>query len=331
MKISELFSGKKLLAVIILVLLIGSSVAIYFKEKPDNSHVMASGTVEVTEVQLAPLAGGRIEALEINESDHVKKGQFIARLSMDGADDDLEMAASALAAAEAQLKDIKSGFRKEDISRARAELSARAAQYEQAKRDEKRFAELAADGVVAKRDAELFAQSAKMALGAMNAAADQVKLLENGARPEQIAAAAAQAERARAAYKKVQTLSGYKEVYAPADGVVLTKNYQVGDVIAPGAPLATIGDMNDCWVKLYIPSTQLALVKLGQECEIHVDPFKEKRFKGKVVEINQQAEYNPRMSLTQDQRANMVFWIKISIDNSECVIKPGMPADVTIL
>ena len=321
MKVSEFFTGKRILLTILAVLIIGSSIAIYFKEKPKEKYVKASGTVEVTQVQLAPLAGGRIEELAIDESDHVKKGQFIARLSLDGADDEVKMAEAAL----------RNGFRKEDVSKAKAELAARKVQYEQALRDEKRFAALAADGVVAARDAELYAEASKASYNAMLAASDQVRLLENGMRPEQISAAEANVARAESAYQRAKTLIGYKELYSPADGVVLTKNYQVGDVVNAGAAIATLGDMDDCWVKLYIPSTQLGLIKLGAKCSVYVDPFPKRAFEATVTEVNQQAEYNPRMSLTQNERANMVFWIKISIKDTEGVIKPGMPADVTIL
>ena len=331
MKPSEIFSGKKILAAAIALLIVGTSAAIYIKERPDTSHVRASGTVEVTQVQLAPLAGGRILELAIEESQRVDKGQFVARLSMDGADDDVRMAEQALAAARAQLEELHNGFRKEDIARARAQLAAYRAQYEQAKRDEERFNKLAADGVVAARDAELASEKSKAALETMNAAAEQLRLLENGPRPEQIAAAEANAARAEAAYSKAKTLVGYKTLYAPASGTVLTKNYEEGDVISAGAPLATLGDLTDCWVKLYIPSTQLSLVKLGAKCSVVVDPFPNKAFEATVTEINDEAEYNPRMSLTQSERANMVFWIKVSIKDTEGVIKPGMPADVTIL
>mgnify|MGYP000665299668 CR=1 FL=1 len=163
MKISEFFRSRAVWAAAAVLLVIGTSAAIYLKERPDTSHVRASGTVEVTQVQLAPLVGGRILEPAVKESDRVEKGQFIARLSMDGADDDLRMAEQALAAARAQLEELRSGFRKEDIARARAEVAARRAQYEQAKRDEDRFAALAADGVVAARDAELAAEQSKAA------------------------------------------------------------------------------------------------------------------------------------------------------------------------
>ena len=128
MKVSEFFTGKRILLTILAVLIIGSSIAIYFKEKPKEKYVKASGTVEVTQVQLAPLAGGRIEELAIDESDHVKKGQFIARLSLDGAHDEVKMAEAALAAAKAQLEELRNGFRKEDVSKAKADLAARKGQ-----------------------------------------------------------------------------------------------------------------------------------------------------------------------------------------------------------
>ena len=260
MKEPKFFSGRNVLILFVLLLVVGTSAAVYFKKRPNDDRLKASGTVEVTQVQLAPLAGGRIEELTIKEADHVEKGQLIARLSLDGADDEVKMAEFALAAARAQLEELNNGFRKEDIAKARAEVDARRARAEQAGRDERRFSELAADGVVAKRDAELSAEAAKSSRSAVRAAEEQLRLLENGARSEQIAAAQANAERAEAAYKKAKTLVGYKEFYSPADGVVLTKNYEVGDVVNAGAPIATIGDMEDCWVKLYIPSSQLGWV-----------------------------------------------------------------------
>lgn len=324
-------TGRNVLFAAVVLFIAISSAAIYFKENDKSPYVKASGTVEVTQVQLAPLAGGRIEELAVEESCYVKKGQFVARLSMDGADDDVKMAEAALAGAKAQLQELENGFRSEDIARARAELDARKVQHGQAKRDADRFAALAAEGVVAVRDAELYAEAEKASASAVKAAAEQLRLLENGMRPEQIAAAKAAVERAESAYKKARTLAGYKEFYSPAEGVVLTKNYEVGDVIHAGAALATVGDMSDCWVKLYIPATQLGLVKLGAKCEVRVDPFPDRVFEASVTEVNQQAEYNPRMSLTQDERANMVFWIKVSIKDTGGVIKPGMPADVTIL
>lgn len=325
------FRSKKLYVALVVLAAVAFAASEYALERRHDTRVRASGTVEVTQIQLAPLAGGRIVELAIDESDVVKKGDLIARLSLDGADKEAEMAEAALAAARQQLLEARNGARREDVSKADAEYALRRTQYEQAARDAKRFKGLAADGVVSVREAELYAEAADAKLNAMKMAGDTVALLRNGVRPERIAAAEANVKRAEAAVERARTLVGYKEFTSPVDGTILTKNYEIGDVVSAGAPIATLGKMDECWVKLYIPSTQIGLIRLGGEAEVKIDAYPDRKFKAVVTEVNQQAEYNPRLSLTQSERSNMVFWIKITVENADGILKPGMPADVVIL
>ncbi|MDO5563324.1 MAG: HlyD family efflux transporter periplasmic adaptor subunit [Synergistaceae bacterium] len=330
MKLSNIFKNKK---VVILLLIIALACAGYYGYKftrAKDTRVKASGTVEVTEIQLAPLVSGRLIELPIEESDVIKEGDLVARLSMDGADHEADMASAALSAAREQLRELQNGARREDRSKAEAELALRRAQYEQAAHDSKRFNDLAKDGAVSVREAELYRENAEAKRNAMRISQETVALLKNGARVEQIEMAKANVKRAEAALAAAQLKVGYKEFRSPVTGTVLTKNYEIGDVVSAGAPIATLGKMNDCWIKLYIPSTQLGLVKLGGEATVKVDAYPKRAFKAKVTEVNQQAEYNPRLSLTQNERANMVFWIKVTVENPDGVLKPGMPADVVI-
>lgn len=332
MRMSDVLKNKKF--ALIAAAVVAAAVALvvwYADERGEDNRVRASGTVEVTEVQLAPQAGGRITDLYIKEADTVRKGDLIARLSLDGADNEVAMAEAALAGAKQRLLELENGFRKEDIERAKAEVSLRRTQYEQSLRDAKRFSSLAEEGVVSLRDAELYTEDARAKLNALNMARQSLLLLQNGSRIEDIEMAKADVRRAEERVRQARTLIGYKSFYSPSNGVILTKNYEAGDVIASGAPLATLGIMDDCWVKLYIPSTQLGLIRLGGDAEVRIDSYPDRVFKAKVTEVNQQAEYNPRLSLTQKERSNMVFWIKISVENSEGIMKPGMPADVVIL
>ncbi len=293
-------------------------------------YVRASGMIEVQEVQLAPQASGRIDELYIEESQKVKKGDLVAKISLDGADDLVNSAEAALAAARAQLAQLKNGFRSEQIAAAKANVAAAKIQYQQAEKDKQRFERLAKEGAVAQRSAELEAEKANAKREAMNAANEQYTLLVRGNRAEDIAAAAANVKRLEAEVGRAKTALAYKEFRSPVDGVVLTKNYELGDVIAAGAPLATLGQTDRCWVKIYIPSSQLGLVKVGQTADVTIDAYPNRVFLGKVSKVNDQAEYNPRLSLTQNERANMVFWIKVTIDNADGVLKPGMPADVKL-
>ena len=94
--------------------------------------------------------------------------------------------------------------------------------------------------------------------------------------------------------------------------------------------MVTIGNMSDCWVKIYVSSTQLGLVHVGQDADIKVDSFPKQTFHGIVKEIGQSAEFTPRQTITQKERANMVFYVKVQIDNTNMPLKPGMPADVVL-
>ncbi len=70
---------------------------------------------------------------------------------------------------------------------------------------------------------------------------------------------------------------------------------------------------------------------MGGAAQIRVDSYPDRVFTGSVREISGQAEYNPRLSLTQEERANQIFWVKVALSNDEGIMKPGMPADVVFV
>ncbi len=129
------------------------------------------------------------------------------------------------AASKEQLLELQNGFRKEDISRAEAEYALRKTQYEQAVKDHERFKELAADGVVPVREAELYEESAKLKRNSMKMAAETLSMLRTGMRPEQIEAAKANVKRAEPAFSK-QDSGQLQRFLSPAAGVILTMNYE---------------------------------------------------------------------------------------------------------
>ena len=93
--------------------------------------------------------------------------------------------------------------------------------------------------------------------------------------------------------------------------------------------MATVADLSDCWVKVYLPSTVLGRVKAGGAADVRVDSFPDRVFRGKVRAVSDRAEFTPRQSLTTEERANLVFAVEVEVDNAESLLKPGMPADVT--
>jgi HlyD family secretion protein len=117
-------------------------------------------------------------------------------------------------------------------------------------------------------------------------------------------------------------------VVSPINGTVITKNYQQGEFVQMGAPIVTLVDLSDMWIRVYIPTDQLPGIKLGQQVRFTVSGTP-KVFKGAVEEINAQGEFTLQTIQTEEERANVVFGVKIRIDNEGGILKPGMPADVT--
>jgi HlyD family secretion protein len=112
--------------------------------------------------------------------------------------------------------------------------------------------------------------------------------------------------------------------------VVLTKRYEEGEMVPAGSSIGTVADRSDMWVKVYVPSAQLGRIRLGQSADVRVDAYPDRVFPGRISHVNQEAEYTPRQSLSERERTNLVFAVKVKVDGRDGVLKPGMPADVRI-
>ena len=315
-----------LLPVILISMLLYHSFNSSLKEK--DKRVRASGTVEVTEVRIAPRVGGKLVFFELKDGEYVEAGELICKISHDGLDSEVAAKTAALEQAKARYKELKNGNRPEEILQGGADLKAKELLLEQAERDADRYAELLKDDLVSKSDAERYRKNADIAAEAVNAAKQKYTLLQKGTREEQLTQQLKQIEQLSAALEVAETQLSFKEIYSPAAGIVLSKNFERGEIVVPGAPIVNIGVMDDIWVKVYIPATQLSQIKTGLRADIFPDGFDKKPLIGFVRAVAQQAEFNPRLSLTQRERENQVFWVKVGIVNDYGIVKPGMPVDV---
>lgn len=119
-------------------------------------------------------------------------------------------------------------------------------------------------------------------------------------------------------------------VLAPFDGTVLQKLVEKGQVVAPGTPLVTFVDLSKLYVKVYIAEKEIGKVQLGNAARVYVDAFPKKYFAAAVSEVAQQAEFTPRDIHMKDERVTLVFAVKLTLDNPQGFLKPGMPADAKI-
>jgi HlyD family secretion protein len=290
----------------------------------------ATGTIEVTQVDLAPKVNGYLSELTVEAGDAVTSGQIIAKIPRHDLGGQLLRDEATLDKAQAQLADLRKGSREAELKAAAANVASTQAVVQKNRVDYERLSSLFQKGAVSKQEFDNSRTALQVAEGSFQAAQSQYNLARQGSRPDTIVAQVKEVERNRAIVAISRAALADTVLTSPLKGVVLSKNYQNGEYVNAGAAVVTIGDLNDCWVKIYLASTQLGLIKLGQSAKVRIDSFPDRDFRGTIKEINQTAEYTPRQSITQKERANMVFAVKVKLDNQAGIMKPGMPADVVI-
>jgi multidrug resistance efflux pump len=158
----------------------------------------------------------------------------------------------------------------------------------------------------------------------------KLKELEAGPTTEEIAVAQAQVDQAFAAVQSLETQLELMTLRAPFSGTVTNRAVHRGEAAVPGATLMTIANLAEVKLTVYIPEDELDKVHLGQQVAVQVDSFPDRSFAGTVAFISQQAEFTPKNVQTQKDRVNMVFAMRVRLDNPEGLLKPGMPADAMI-
>lgn len=244
----------------------------------------------------------------------------------------------------------------EAFARASAEVAAAEAQAAQDRKAYERFAGLRAQGfvspnyfdeVAARRrasEARLTAArgAAAEALAARekaSAASGEVEIRERDVsriaaeRARVVAAratAASQIDAARARVAEIEAQLADTRIVAPIHGTVMARLVEPGELVAAGRPIATLVDLDDLFVRVYVAERDVGRIRLGSAAAISVDAYPARRFPGMVSEVAQQAEFTPKEVHVKDEREKLVFAVKVRIANPEGVLKPGMPADVTI-
>lgn len=265
--------------------------------RPSNTLIIA-GTVEIREVRLSPLATGRVLRLLKDEGDSVRAGDTVAVLEQPGLSALIEQR-RALAEAAAMRT---------------AEIRAAEADSQRAANDLARARVLRAQGIASPQELERLESVAAAA----------------AARLQAVRAAVRESAAARAAAQATESIRDQLVVLSPVDGIVLTRFAERGEVLSAGVPVVSVGLVRAPWVRAYVGEQFVARLKAGQEVRIRVDGYPDTSFAGHVSEIASRAEFTPRAALTERERADLVFGIKIVTDGGGGRLKAGMPVQVEI-
>ena len=297
----------------------------------NGDTLTASGTIEATEARLGFQAAGRIDSIFVHEGDEVKAGERLALLDQSEILARRDQAKAQVAAAQALLTELESGFRSEEIAQARAGNRAAEQQFLDAERDLNRAKTLFEGGAVSQEILDKAQTRYDVAQSQAQQASEQLRLVESGPRGEKIAAQRAQYEQAEAGLRSAEAALAYTEVRTDFPGVVTTRHREPGEIVAPGQPVLTVMNRDDRWIRVYIPENRLGALHLGQSVTITSDTYPDKTYRGEVTYIASEAEFTPKTVQTAEERVKLVYAVKIRVsDDPNYELKPGMPADVRI-
>jgi HlyD family secretion protein len=302
----------------------------------------ASGYVEATEVRIAPEVGGRVLEVPVSEGDRVATGTVIARLAVEDVDLAIRRAQAERDQAVAQLRLLQAGARAEDVRQARAQAeSARAdveaadAEREAAAADLKRFEALLQSNAGSRKQRDDAATREQVAAARVAAAGQRARAarealdrLRAGARPEEIAAARARVSVVEAQIAALEKNKGDAVLSSPVSGTVTAKTVRAGELVARGTSIVTVTDLDNAWANVYVDEPIVPTLKLGQKAVLITDAGQ--RIDGTVTFISPKAEFTPRNVQTAQERSRLVYRIKVTVDNRDGILKPGMPVEAEI-
>ena len=288
-------------------------------EKGDLAKsVVATGKVTpITKVEVKSKASGIVKKLLVDAGDKVKKGQLLAQLDKEEIEAQVEQSRAAVEAAEANVKSTEADYE-------RAKVDAEGPDVPLLKRAYERATGMAKAGVVSTSALEDAQKNYELSLNKQNVSKAQMTVLK-----AKTAQAQGQLGQDRANLKQLEEQLSYTDIESPIDGVVLSRDVEMGDavssilVLGSSATLVmTLGDTSQVYVKGKVDESDIGKVYLGQPARIKVESFKDKTFNGVVTKISP-------MGVEKDNVTT--FEVRVSINNPGGELKAEMTANAEII
>ncbi len=382
---------KRVILIGFLVLLSGVGAVVWWGQSSRRgAELYYSGTIEATSSNLAFQVGGRVQEILTDEGQSVDAGAVLAvldrreyvalrdqaRANLQRAGQNLlqletvleinrnvlpaevDRAAAAVKALQAQLAEAESGYRVQEVERARLAADAARVTLENARKDKDRYDELFRKGVVAEKSRDSFNVQYEIALKEHQRTVEAYQMAREGFRREEVdtarsrlaegqaalrlvqsnlkkieaaeqdvEAARAQVAAAQAALDVAEIQLDHTRVRAPYGGIILSRNVEPGEVVTPSQEVLSIADLSTVDLKVFVAETEIGRIAPGQPVAVKIDTFPDKVYDGRVAYISPQAEFTPKIIQTHKERVKLVFLVKVSVPNPHFELKSGMPAD----
>jgi HlyD family secretion protein len=313
-----------------LIALPGCDVSWPWADRSKNSAIVLSGTVDAHEVNLSFQVPGRILRLDTDEGRAVEVGTLLAEIDPRDYELALARARAQAASADKALAVLKAGSRVQDIRGAEAALQQAEADLRFARMQQERTAKLVADHFSPPQQLDTANDQVDVATAKVEQARQSLSLLREGPRREDIARAAADLDAANALLATAEQQLSYIRLVSPVAGIVSVRQAEQGQYVTAGQPVFRVAELDRPWVRAYVDEKDLPRIKLGQPAQVQVDGLPGKQFTGRLTFISPDAEFTPKTVETRALRVDLVYQVKVEVDNATGQLKIGMPADIQL-
>lgn len=292
--------------------------------------IEASGTLEAVEVRVSAQVPGQVDRLFVDEGSQVKEGDTLAILDHSTQEIQWRQAQAGVALADAQYQLLVNGARSEDIQQASDALKQLTSSAKLAEDDYNRMKDLYASKSVTKKQYDDAESRYVITKAQLNSAKENLKKMQQFARPEDLEAAKARLDQAKASADLLRKQITDAFILAPVSGTVTNKPVEVGELVGVGTTIVTISQLETLNLMIYVSDDELGKVKLNGSADIVIDTYPERTFPGRVIYISPIAEFTPKNIQTKEDRTKLVFGVKLEVANKDGVLKAGMPADAYV-
>ncbi|MEP9358793.1 HlyD family efflux transporter periplasmic adaptor subunit [Sphingomonas sp. KR3-1] len=319
-----------IIAVIVVLVIAAIATSGFGLFKPqDDGALKLNGNVDIREVDLGFRVNGRISGVAVEEGAKVRQGQLLATLDAASLDSRIAQADAKVSQAEAQLAKLRNGNRSQDIAQARARVAAAAAVAQDADRDYARRQPLVEPGAISRDVWEQTVAQRDKARADLAAAQQQLSLMNAGSRREDIAAGQADVSAAVAARQSAATDLGDARLLASTDGTVVTRAREPGAIVQPGETVLTLAIMRPLRVRAYVAETDLSRISPGMKVVVTADG-NAKSYHGTIGYIAPKAEFTPKTVETENLRTDLVYQLRIIVDDPDDGLRQGQPVSVSV-
>lgn len=288
------------------------------------------GNVDIRQAELGFRVSGRLAEMRLEEGEAVTKGQVLARLDERPFQDSVAAAKASVAARQADLDKLVAGPRAAEIAQARATVAEREADLANAKLAFDRTQELRQKGNAPQSTLDQTLAARDMAQARLEADRHALELLLEGSRAEDIAAGRANLAAAQADLATAETSLADATLDAPADGIVLSRVAEPGAIMAPSSVAYVLSLTKPVWIRAYVAEPDLGRVHPGLMVEVVTDTRPDRPYRARVGFVSPVAEFTPKTVQTPELRTDLVYRLRIIVDEPDPVLRQGMPVTVRV-